>query len=147
MPTHPGALVREVVDAYAVGLAEWVALEVVVAPDLPEIVVDRTLIGRALTNVLENALHAMPGGGRLRVEALRRDEWIVVEVVDSGVGMDAEAVERIFEPYFSTKAIGTGLGLTIAKRNVELHGGTVEVSSALGAGTTVRLSLPVGQSR
>ncbi len=147
VPTHPGALVREVVDAYAVGLAEWVALEVVVAPDLPEIVVDRTLIGRALTNVLENALHAMPGGGRLRVEALRRDEWIVVEVVDSGVGMDAEAVERIFEPYFSTKAIGTGLGLTIAKRNVELHGGTVEVSSALGAGTTVRLSLPVGQSR
>ena len=56
--------------------------------------------------------------------------------------MDAEALERLFEPYFSTKATGTGLGLTIAKRNVELNGGTIDVASAKGRGTTVTITLP-----
>jgi signal transduction histidine kinase len=68
---------------------------------------------------------------------------IVVEVTDTGVGMDQEAISRIFEPYFSTKATGTGLGLTIAKRNVELNGGTINVRSQRGVGTVVTLTLPV----
>jgi signal transduction histidine kinase len=59
--------------------------------------------------------------------------------------MDPEALQRIFEPYFSTKATGTGLGLTIAKRNVELNGGQIFVHSSLGKGTTVTIELPVGQ--
>jgi signal transduction histidine kinase len=63
-------------------------------------------------------------------------------VSDTGVGMDADALARLFEPYFSTKATGTGLGLTIAKRNVELNGGTIAVDSERGAGTTVTISLP-----
>ncbi|MEK6630131.1 MAG: ATP-binding protein, partial [Acidobacteriota bacterium] len=58
------------------------------------------------------------------------------------VGMDRDALDRIFEPYFSTKAIGTGLGLTISKRNVELHGGRISVASDPGSGTTVTLSMP-----
>jgi signal transduction histidine kinase len=60
--------------------------------------------------------------------------------------MDAEAVARIFEPYFSTKATGTGLGLTIAKRNIELTGGTIGVTSAKGVGTTVTITLPAVQA-
>jgi signal transduction histidine kinase len=64
-------------------------------------------------------------------------------VRDSGVGMDAEALARVFEPYFSTKSSGTGLGLPIARRNVELSGGTIEVESQKGQGTTVRVRLPV----
>jgi two-component system sensor histidine kinase AtoS len=67
-----------------------------------------------------------------------------VEITDSGVGMDQEALSKIFEPYFSTKATGTGLGLTIAKRNVELIGGTIDVRSERGAGTTVTITLPLG---
>ena len=63
-------------------------------------------------------------------------------VADTGVGMDAAALGRIFEPYFSTKATGTGLGLTIARRNVELNAGTIEVTSTPGEGTTVTLRLP-----
>jgi len=63
-------------------------------------------------------------------------------VIDTGVGMDQDALGRIFEPYFSTKATGTGLGLTIAKRNVELNGGTIAVTSQRGAGTTVTIELP-----
>ena len=60
--------------------------------------------------------------------------------------MDQEALDRIFEPYFSTKATGTGLGLTIAKRNVELNGGTIDVPSQRGTGTTVTMTLPVEKS-
>ena len=105
--------------------------------------VDRGLLARALTNVIENALHAMPGEGRLRVTAQPVEaNRVRLDVTDSGVGMDAEALGRIFEPYFSTKGTGTGLGLTIARRNVELNGGTIEVASALGAGTTVSMWLP-----
>jgi signal transduction histidine kinase len=67
----------------------------------------------------------------------------VVTITDSGIGMDPEAKARIFEPYFSTRAAGTGLGLTIAKRNVELLGGTIEVESVRGGGTTVTLLLKI----
>src|SRR5262249_22299578 len=98
----------------------------------------------------ENALHAMPGGGRLTLTIDRRDEAaarngkeVVVAIADTGVGMDDEALAKIFEPYFSTKATGTGLGLTIAKRNVELNGGRIDVQSERGAGTTVTLTVPV----
>jgi signal transduction histidine kinase len=64
-------------------------------------------------------------------------------VTDTGVGMDQDALAKIFEPYFSTKATGTGLGLTIAKRNIELNGGTIAVTSQRGAGTTVTMTLPI----
>jgi signal transduction histidine kinase len=93
--------------------------------------------------VIENALHAMPGTGQLAIRATVQDLVIVVEIADTGVGMDADAIARIFEPYFSTKATGTGLGLTIAKRNVEVAGGTIAVTSARGVGSTVTIRVPV----
>ncbi len=93
--------------------------------DLPLVMVDKNVLARALTNVIENALHAMPGGGTLRLTGQRTDGQVELVIADTGVGMDTAALERIFEPYFSTRASGTGLGLTIAKRNVELNGGTI----------------------
>jgi signal transduction histidine kinase len=142
--TSPADLVAEVVEPYRAGLPAGVTLSVDVPQDLPDFSVDRSLVGRALTNMIENALHAMPRGGALhfggRLSADRRA--IQLQVRDSGVGMDRAALERIFEPYFSTKAVGTGLGLTIAKRNVELHGGTISVDSAPGRGTTVHVEIP-----
>jgi signal transduction histidine kinase len=86
-----------------------------------------------------------PTGSQQPTNSQRRttdDHFIVVEIADTGVGMDDEALSRIFEPYFSTKATGTGLGLTIAKRNVDLNGGRIEVQSRRDAGTTVTISLP-----
>jgi signal transduction histidine kinase len=143
-------LVEEVVQPYRMGLAGRIAIDVHAPRDLPTVTVDRTLFGRALTNVIENALHAMPGKGRLvidcRLATVEGRPHVVVRVIDTGVGMDEEALSRIFEPYFSTKATGTGLGLTIAKRNVELNGGTIEVQSERGAGTTVTIALPVAAS-
>jgi signal transduction histidine kinase len=141
-PVSVAELVEDVVLPYRTGLGDRIQLEMVVAPDLPRVQVDRTLVARALVNVVENALHAMPGRGVLRIVAERDGEGVRLTVADTGVGMDPEALARVFEPYFSTKASGTGLGLTIAKRNLESHGGRITVESARGRGTTVTLWLP-----
>src|SRR5207302_3024402 len=118
-PTRVADIVEEVVRPYRAGLANRIDIEVHAPGDLPLVTIDRTLFGRALTNVIENALHAMPGPGTLvidcRVAIVDGRQHVLVTVTDTGVGMDPEALSRIFEPYFSTKATGTGLGLTIAK--------------------------------
>ncbi|MGE0704786.1 MAG: ATP-binding protein, partial [Vicinamibacterales bacterium] len=142
-PTDLPALIEDVVASYRTGLTDRVAIEVEAANELPLVPLDRTLFSRALTNIVENALHAMPGGGRLTIGAAHAGDGsdVVVTVTDTGIGMDAEARARIFEPYFSTRAAGTGLGLTIAKRNIELLGGSIRVDSERGVGTTVTITL------
>jgi nitrogen fixation/metabolism regulation signal transduction histidine kinase len=140
-------LIEEVIEPYRAGLSGQVAIELRRAPDLPPVRIDKTLFGRALTNVIENALHAMPGRGTLTISASHESgpsgrPSVVVKVSDTGVGVDQDALKKIFEPYFSTKTTGTGLGLTIAKRNVELNGGSIVVESERGVGTTVTITLP-----
>ncbi len=136
-------LVAEVVDPYRTGLADRVLIDNQVAPPLPTVLIDRVLIGRALVNIIENALHAMPSRGSITLTAAATADAVVLRVRDTGVGMDEEALTRVFEPYFSTKATGTGLGLPIARRNVELSGGRIDVESAKGQGTTVIVTLPI----
>ncbi len=137
-------LVAEIIDPYRSGLAGRVAIDTHVPGGLPPLRIDRMLVGRALTNVIENALHAMPGGGTLAIDAaLAPERMVQLRITDTGIGMDAEALAKIFEPYFSTKAIGTGLGLTIAKRNVEANGGSISVASERGRGTSVTITLPL----
>jgi two-component system nitrogen regulation sensor histidine kinase NtrY len=136
-------LVAELVAPYQRGLPDGMTIQVTSAPDLPAVEIDRALVARSLTNVIENALHAMPTGGRLTVEAAVRDGMVSIAVSDTGLGMDLEALERAFEPYFSTKARGTGLGLPIAKRNIELSGGSIAITSQRDQGTTVEVRLPL----
>jgi signal transduction histidine kinase len=136
-------LVEEVVRPYRIGLGARIGIDVAVPTALPPVHVDRTLVARALTNVIENALHAMPGSGRISIAGSAEDSWVSLRVQDTGVGMDPDALGRAFEPYFSTKATGTGLGLSIARRNVELSRGTITVESEKGLGTTVTIKLPL----
>jgi signal transduction histidine kinase len=139
-------LLDEVVSPYRGGLSERIRFDLDVPADLPRVQIDRTLIARSLTNIVENALHAMPSAGTLGVSARAVDHRVTIRISDTGVGMDPEALARAFEPYFSTKATGTGLGLPIAKRNVELTGGTIAVTSERDRGTTVELTLPTVKS-
>jgi two-component system, NtrC family, nitrogen regulation sensor histidine kinase NtrY len=139
----PVQLVRDVVEPYRAGLEGRIDLQNQVGPTLPPVLVDRTLVSRALANIVENALHAMPGSGRLLLTSGIEDGFVTIRVADTGVGMDAEALDRVFEPYFSTKTTGTGLGLPIARRNIELNNGTVSVASEKDRGTTVTIKLPV----
>ena len=143
-PTRLADLIEEVVEAYRTGLTGRIEIDVDTSPGVPIVTIDKTLFARALTNVIENALHAMPGRGRLSIVTRESpaDRAVVVKVRDTGIGMDQESIGKIFEPYFSTKAAGTGIGLTIAKRNVELNGGTISVTSQRGVGTIVTMTLP-----
>ena len=142
-PVDTAELLREIVDPYRSALADQIQFNVDVASDLPPVYVDRTLITRSLTNIIENALHAMGPRGTLTIVAWREEDDVRIRVSDTGAGMDPDALARAFEPYFSTKASGTGLGLPIAKRNIELSGGTITIHSERGRGTTVELTLPV----
>jgi signal transduction histidine kinase len=142
-PVDTAELLHEIVDPYRSALAEQIQFNVDVASDLPPVYIDRTLITRSLTNIIENALHAMGRRGTLTIVAAREDDDVRIRVSDTGAGMDPDALARAFEPYFSTKASGTGLGLPIAKRNVELSGGTIAIHSERSRGTTVEITLPV----
>ena len=145
-PTDLVELIEEVIQPYEIGSSERWHFHRQVQPSLRLVMVDRALIGRALTNIVDNALHAMPEGGTLTVAAREADEsWAELTLTDTGVGMDEAALARLFEPYFSTKAVGTGLGLSIARRNVELNGGTIAVASERGRGTRVVITLPLRQ--
>ncbi|GIW12399.1 MAG: hypothetical protein KatS3mg061_3456 [Dehalococcoidia bacterium] len=101
----------------------------------------------ALTNLIFNAVDALPSGGTIQLTAQRQGNRAILEVRDSGIGISEEIQERIFEPFFTTKGErGTGLGLPTVYRIVERHGGTITVRSAPGRGTTFRLSLPLTTS-
>jgi len=141
------ALLHEIIDPYRAGLDGRIDLDVDIPSSLPPVLVDRSLISRSLTNIVENALHAMPSAGTLGLSASVAAGHVRIRISDTGAGMDDEALARAFEPYFSTKASGTGLGLPIAKRNVELSGGTIAVRSARDQGTTVEITLPVAGPR
>jgi signal transduction histidine kinase len=107
-------------------------------------------LGQVLMNVIKNAIHAVgdrdasAGGGKITIQAVQRGDKAVVSITDNGCGMPPEAIARAFEPFFTTKPVGrgTGLGLAIVHGIVEKHGGTVELSSVVGEGTTVRVTLP-----
>ncbi len=137
-------LVESVTGPYRPGLADRIRIETAADPDLPAVWVDRVLIARALANLVEIAIQAMPGRGALSVTAAVVTDGVAITVTDTGPGMEPEAIRRAFEPYFSTKTAGSGLGLANAKRNVELCGGTIALSSAAGQGTTVTITLPAG---
>jgi PAS domain S-box-containing protein len=124
-----------------------IVLEQSVERDLPPLMGDETQIGQVLVNVLVNAFHAMPQGGRCRVIACDRRQGearsIEVSVQDTGIGITRDELPRLFEPFYTTKSGGTGLGLSIAYRIMQDHGGTIHVSSQPGSGTTVVMQFPV----
>lgn len=125
--------------------ARRVQIHVEVEPSLPELTGVEDHLVMVLVNLLLNALDAMPTGGDLSVRAARRGHRVALDVVDTGVGMAEEVRRRAFEPLFTTKAHGhgTGLGLSVSADIVRSMGGTIELDSAPGAGTTVRLTLPL----
>jgi signal transduction histidine kinase len=105
---------------------------------------DERHIKQTLLNFMLNALQAMPeGGGEIILSARRQDGRAVIEVTDTGRGIEPEALPQIFDAYYSKKKGGTGLGLAIAKRLVEEHGGTVGVTSEVGKGSVFRVELPL----
>jgi len=116
--------------------------------DAREIDADPDMLRRALVNLVGNAVDAMPNGGTLSVSTGHRpDGRYSVVVEDTGVGISPDARERIFEPYFTTKASGLGLGLILTKKIVDAHGGEIHVDSVPGKGTRIEIALPAEPPR
>jgi nitrogen fixation/metabolism regulation signal transduction histidine kinase len=124
-----------------------VTLDLQIVKDLPEIVVDPELLKTCFLNLMINAADAMPAGGTLTV-SLRKGakgahEALVVTIHDTGHGMTPDEIATAFEPYFSTKETGLGLGLSLTRKIVEDHGGEIALESEPGKGTTARITLPL----
>ena len=104
--------------------------------------VDGTLLNQAIVNLMRNAVQAMPDGGEITVELVTREQDLEITIADTGPGIDAEAIDRIFNPFFTTRETGTGLGLAIVHRIVDAHGGTISVDNDPAAGARFVLSFP-----
>ena len=124
---------------------ENVTIETSLPPNLPKIHVDPGQVKQVLTNLVTNAYQAMPEGGILSIQSSipDHDDCLLIAVNDTGSGISAENLEKIFEPLFTTKARGIGLGLAISKTLIEANRGKIEVESTEGEGSTFRVYLPV----
>lgn len=123
-----------------------VRLEKDLNPDLPLIAVDRGRLLQAFLNTIRNGAQAMPDGGVMHIAtriSSRAAEKLEIEIKDSGLGISQRALKSVFDPFFSTKVSGSGLGLAVTKRIIQDHGGQIEVFSEEGQGTTFVFSLPL----
>src|SRR4030095_15234117 len=125
-------------------LGEDISVVTRLADDLNAVRADRSKMEQVLLNLVMNARAAIPHGGVLSIETVNADAAVVLSVTDEGHGMEPEVVQRAFEPFFTTrpKGQGTGLGLATAYGAVTDAGGSIDIESAPGAGTTVRIRLP-----
>ena len=106
---------------------------------------DETKLRQAVVNLLKNAAESSPSGSPITLRVTTDAQMLRLEVSDQGCGISSENLRKIFEPFHTTKSYGTGLGLPIVKRIVDSHGGRLSINSKEGAGTTVRISLPLLQ--
>jgi len=112
---------------------------------LPEIKADKDMIKRIFLNLAINGIQAMEKGGTLKVSTKKIGDTIEVSFKDTGIGIPKENIKKIFTPFFTTRAKGMGMGLPICKKFVEMHGGSIEVESEEGKGTTFTVKLPIQQ--
>ncbi|MFQ5790077.1 MAG: ATP-binding protein [Acidobacteriota bacterium] len=119
------------------------------APELPPIHVDGDKLRQVFLNILLNAAEAVPSGGAVTVRTFLQGEEGkrvgVVQIEDNGCGIEEKNMSSVFEPFFTTKSLGTGLGLTNARKVIELHQGRVEISSTVSVGTTITIHLPYAE--
>ena len=110
---------------------------------LPEVEIDTDQVRQVLVNIITNAVQAMPEGGKLTIGARAVDNFLQVEITDTGVGIPEDAIEKVFDPLYTTRAKGIGLGLAVCQSIIERHEGHIEVASKMGKGTTFTVRLPL----
>ena len=124
-------------------LQRGIALKENYAPDLPLILLDVNQIKQAFLNILKNSFEAMPEGGKLSISTRLKDNCIEVYITDTGSGISKEDIQRVFDPFYSAKVNGTGLGLALTMKTVEGHHGEIICKSTIDKGTTMVISFPV----
>ena len=143
--TDLGKIIEEMTDFFGpTSKSANIEIKNFIPADLPMVLMDRELFKQALLNLMLNAEQAMPQGGELTIQAARENTsppTVCLTLIDTGRGIPAETLPRVFEPFFSTKQGGNGLGLPTTKRIVEAHGGSIAVRSELGRGTQFTICL------
>jgi len=144
VPTNIEDNIETVLTIYHNQLKHGIELEKHYAPDLPQILAYPDELNQVWTNIIHNAIQAMEGKGKLKIEAAREGEHVVVKITDSGPGIPDEIKDKIFEPFFTTKGQGegSGLGLDICRKIVQKHGGEITFDSEPGR-TTFIVKLPI----
>ncbi len=146
LPLEPcalGKVVEEMVDFFEpTARAAGIDLKTYVPADLPPVRLHKEMFQQALLNLMLNAEQALPGGGAITVQASHADGRVCLSLIDTGKGIAPEVLGKVFEPFFSTKPGGSGLGLATTRKIVEAHGGTLEVQSEVGRGTKFTIRLP-----
>jgi PAS domain S-box-containing protein len=141
----PALVQRIVTMAQAISKRESLLIEVKQLGEIPEFTGDETQLEQAIMNLVLNAQSALPSGGHIEI-VLSYDPDVAlvsIEVTDDGIGIPKELLKRIFQPFFTTRTDGTGLGLAICLKNVQYHGGNIEVQSKVGQGTTFFITIPL----
>jgi len=142
----PNVVVHELLDFVRYELEHNnIVLNEELEEDLPWVQLDEKYFKQALMNIVKNAISSMPDGGTLTVSTRQRGDEVQLLIVDTGTGMSEEVMAKIFEPYFTTKDFGSGIGLTLVYKVVKEHMGEISVSSQEGRGTTFTITLPVPQ--
>jgi signal transduction histidine kinase len=149
-PTHPqlrpenvNSIVEEAVRFFSPEIKDRdIVVEQELRSDLPLIDIDRDQMKQAFYNVIKNSFEAMKARGILRIRTDKDDSHVLIKFTDTGGGISAENLSRVFEPYFTTKTSGTGLGLLIVRRIVREHGGELSIESSEGKGLTLTIRLP-----
>jgi signal transduction histidine kinase len=149
VPLPLGEVLAEVVELLKVKAQDQkIDLKLATPADLPAVQADRRSLEEVFTNLVSNAINYSPDGGEVKVCALSHGEYVEVLVSDTGIGIEAEELPKIFDKFYRVKhpkarqVIGTGLGLAIVKGIIEAHRGSIKVESAVGVGTTFRVFLP-----
>jgi len=122
-----------------------ITLDLKSGPGTTEIMADENQLTHLLTNIVLNAIDALHAGGRLSISTFVKDGNVEIKIKDTGIGIEEGALPKVFDPDFSTKSRGTGLGLAICQSIVNLHGGTINISSKVGEGTEVVVGLPINE--
>jgi two-component system sensor histidine kinase HydH len=142
-PHDLNQIIRDVLQLAEPQLAAaQVELELALEAERVMAVLDESAMRAVLMNLILNAVQAMPGGGHLRVATRVAEGRVRALISDTGAGMDNEQVKKIFEPFYTTKSQGLGLGMAYARKVIEQHRGTIRVESQTGAGTTVEIEVP-----
>ena len=142
-PENLNVIIEEAVRFFGPEIRDRnVVVEQELRSDLPLLQIDRDQMKQAFYNVIKNSLEAMKRRGILRIHTDMDDKHVLINFIDSGGGMSPEDLSRVFEPYFTTKSSGTGLGLLIVRRIVREHGGELSIESGQGQGLTLTIRLP-----
>jgi len=141
-----GILHRSLVAAHSEAGEKGVTLEEALPGEDVRIMGDANRLRQAVLNVLVNAIQATEAGGRVTVLLERRGQRAVIEVTDTGCGIEAKDIERVTDPFYTTRVDGSGLGLSVVHSVVEEHGGSLDIDSTPGRGTRVTMAFPLAAS-